>query len=113
MCAAFVCVATSPWVSEWRRASASIAQSAADLEQILQRLRTGHGTAGKLLTDPRLYDRLHSISVRTDSILADFQRDPGRHLDTTVEIFLGLCGWQSPSNGSDFACSSCAPKRVV
>jgi phospholipid/cholesterol/gamma-HCH transport system substrate-binding protein len=70
-----------------RRASKSVAQSADDLQHILGGLRKGEGTAGQLLTDPRLYQRLHSISVRTDSILADFQKNPGRYLDTTVEIF--------------------------
>ncbi len=70
-----------------RRASKSIAQSAENLDRILTGLREGEGTAGQLLNDPRLYKRLHSISVRTDSILSDFQERPERYLDTTVEIF--------------------------
>jgi len=70
-----------------RRASKSVAQSADDLDHILTGLREGEGTAGQLLTDERLYQRLHSISVRTDSILADFQENPSRYLDTSVELF--------------------------
>lgn len=70
-----------------RRASQSVAQSAEDLDHILTDLRDGKGTAGRLLTDPRLYQRMHSISVRTDSILKGFQEEPSRYLDTTVEIF--------------------------
>lgn len=70
-----------------RRASKAVAQSAEDLNRILTGLREGDGTAGRLLTDPRLYQRMHSISVRADSILKGFQENPGRYLDTTVEIF--------------------------
>jgi phospholipid/cholesterol/gamma-HCH transport system substrate-binding protein len=70
-----------------RKAAQSLEQSAQDLEVILSGLRRGKGTAGQLLNDPRLYRRLNSISVRVDSILADFQRRPGYYLDTTVEIF--------------------------
>ncbi len=70
-----------------RRAARSLEQSAQDLEAILSGLRRGEGTAGQLLNDPGLYRRLNSISVRVDSILADFQRRPGHYLDPTVEIF--------------------------
>lgn len=74
-------------VHHTRKAAQSLEQSAQDLEVILSGLRRGKGTAGQLLNDPRLYRRLNSISVRVDSILADFQRRPGYYLDTTVEIF--------------------------
>jgi len=74
-------------VHHTRRTAKSLAQSAQALETILSGLRRGEGTAGQLLTDPRLYRRLDSISVRVDSILSDFQRRPGHYLDTTVEIF--------------------------
>ena len=70
-----------------RQAAKSLEQSAEDLESILSGLRRGEGTAGQLLNNPRLYRRLDTISVRVDSILADFQRRPGHYLDTTVEIF--------------------------
>lgn len=70
-----------------RRASKSIARSAEDLDRILTDLREGKGTVGRLLNDPRLYESLHSVSVTADSLLNDFQEDPGRYLDTTVEIF--------------------------
>ena len=74
-------------VHHTRRTAKSLEQSAQELETILSGLRRGEGTAGQLLTDPRLYRRLDSISVRVDSILSDFQRRPGHYLDTTVEIF--------------------------
>jgi len=70
-----------------RQAARSLKQSARELEVILSGLRQGEGTAGQLLNNPRLYRRLDTISVRVDSILADFQRRPGHYLDTTVEIF--------------------------
>jgi len=68
-----------------RRTAASLEQSAKDLENILADLRAGRGTAGQLLENPRLYRRADTISVRIDSILADFQENPGRYI--SVEIF--------------------------
>jgi len=70
-----------------RRAARSLDQSTEALNQILTDLEAGKGTAGRLLNDPRLYRRLHSVSVRADSILADFQRRPGRYLQTNIELF--------------------------
>jgi phospholipid/cholesterol/gamma-HCH transport system substrate-binding protein len=70
-----------------RRAARSLDQSTEALNQILTDLEAGRGTAGRLLNDPRLYRRLHSVSVRADSILADFQRRPGRYLQTNIELF--------------------------
>lgn len=70
-----------------RRAARSLDQSAEALNSILADLEAGKGTAGRLLHDPRLYRRLHSVSVRADSILADFQRRPGRYLQTNIELF--------------------------
>ena len=70
-----------------RQAAQSLQQSTKDLEVILSDLREGEGTAGQLLTNPHLYRRLDSISVRVDSILADFQRRPGYYFDPKVELF--------------------------
>jgi phospholipid/cholesterol/gamma-HCH transport system substrate-binding protein len=70
-----------------RRAARSLDRSTEALNKILTDLEAGKGTAGRLLTDPRLYRRLHSVSVRADSILADFQRRPGRYLQTNIELF--------------------------
>lgn len=77
----------STTLARTRRASKSIEQSARHLDHVLQGLREGKGTAGRLLTDPRLYESLNSVTVQADSLLNNFQEDPGRYLDTTVEIF--------------------------
>lgn len=70
-----------------RRAARSLDQSTEALNKILADLEEGKGTAGRLLNDPRLYRRLHSVSVRADSLLADVQRRPGRYLQTNIELF--------------------------
>lgn len=74
-------------VHHTRRAARSLARSTESLDQILVDLEEGRGTAGRLLEDPRLYQRLHSVSVRADSILADFEKNPGRYLQTNIELF--------------------------
>jgi phospholipid/cholesterol/gamma-HCH transport system substrate-binding protein len=70
-----------------RRAARSLERSAKGLEGIVADLRDGRGTVGRLLTSPVLYRRMDTITRRVDSILAEFQRRPGRYLDTSVELF--------------------------
>ncbi|MFB6279878.1 MAG: MlaD family protein [Salinibacter sp.] len=71
------------------RSLASIEQTSATLDTIATKLNNGSGTAGRLLNDPSLYMRLDSAAARTNTLLRDFQRDPGRYLDdmTLVKVF--------------------------
>ena len=68
-----------------RRTARSLEESADDLEAILSGLREGEGTAGRLLNDPKLYDRTDTLTVRLNRILKDFEENPGRYV--SLEIF--------------------------
>jgi phospholipid/cholesterol/gamma-HCH transport system substrate-binding protein len=71
------------------RGLASFERTSATLDTVATKLNEGDGTAGRLLNDPGLYMRLDSAAARTNSLLRDFQRDPGRYLDdmTLVKVF--------------------------
>ena len=71
------------------RGLAALEQTSATLDTVATKLNEGDGTAGRLLNDPSLYLRLDSAAAHTNTLLQDFQRDPGRYLDdmTLVEVF--------------------------
>lgn len=71
------------------RGLASLEQTSATLDTVATKLNEGDGTAGRLLNDPSLYLRLDSAAARTNTLLQDFQRDPGRYLNdmTLVKVF--------------------------
>jgi hypothetical protein len=71
------------------RGLASLEQTSATLDTVATKLNEGDGTAGRLLNDPSLYLRLDSAAARTNTLLRDFQRDPGRYLNdmTLVKVF--------------------------
>ncbi len=71
------------------RGLASFEQTSATLDTVATKLNEGDGTAGRLLNDPGLYNRLDSAAARTNTLLQDFQRDPGRYLNdmTLVKVF--------------------------
>ncbi len=71
------------------RGLASFEQTSATLDTIATKLNEGDGTAGRLLNDPGLYMRLDSAAARANTVLQDFQRDPGRYLEdmTLVKVF--------------------------
>jgi phospholipid/cholesterol/gamma-HCH transport system substrate-binding protein len=63
----------------------SLRLTAAALNGTLAQLRTGQGTAGKLLTDTLLYSDVRRLVTRLDSLTLDFQRNPRRFIN--LEIF--------------------------
>jgi phospholipid/cholesterol/gamma-HCH transport system substrate-binding protein len=44
------------------------------LQQAVDKINEGDGTAGKLINDPKLYDNLVRVSERMDDMIKDFQR---------------------------------------
>lgn len=50
------------------------------MDQLVRRINEGEGTLGLLVNDPGLYMRLDSAATRFNTILDDFQRNPGRYL---------------------------------
>lgn len=66
-------------------AAARLDTGAAQLNEILARLQSGQGTAGKLLTDTLLYRNLRNTAASLDSLLTDIKKNPGRYI--SIHIF--------------------------
>lgn len=71
------------------RSLAHVESTSATLDEMTTKMNEGRGTVGRLLNDPGLYTRLDSAAVRSNRILEDFRRDPGRYLEdmTLVKVF--------------------------
>ncbi len=64
--------------------SAELSRTSEQLNSTLAKLDSGEGTAGKLLTDPALYNDVRRLVTRVDSLTLDFQRNPRRYINLTI-----------------------------
>lgn len=64
--------------------SAELSRTSAQLNSTLAKLDSGEGTAGRLLTDPALYNDVRRLVARVDSLTLDFQRNPRRYINLTI-----------------------------
>ena len=55
-------------------------RSLSSLEEITSRLQRGEGTAGKLLSDKELYDKLNRMVDDLDLLVRDIKENPKRYL---------------------------------
>jgi phospholipid/cholesterol/gamma-HCH transport system substrate-binding protein len=62
----------------------SLDSTARALNQIVAKADSGSGTAAKLLNDPALYNDMHSLLGRMDSLLADIKKNPKRYINVKV-----------------------------
>jgi len=51
-----------------------------NLHALTDGLTTGEGTAGKLLSDPTLYDRLNNVCTEASALIDDIKKNPSRYL---------------------------------
>jgi phospholipid/cholesterol/gamma-HCH transport system substrate-binding protein len=55
-----------------------------ELDRLLAKVDSGGGTAGKVLNDPALYNRLSSTLTSLDSLLADLRKNPKKYVSVHV-----------------------------
>ncbi len=67
------------------RAGEDLAAVARDLRELSESLRRGEGTAGRLLRDGDLAERIEATVSRVDSLVLDMRRHPGRYV--TFKLF--------------------------
>jgi phospholipid/cholesterol/gamma-HCH transport system substrate-binding protein len=60
------------------------ARASSSLESILAKLDQGAGTAGLLVNDPTLHDRLLAATTDLDSLIRDIRQNPGRYIRFSV-----------------------------
>ncbi|MFN8573204.1 MAG: MlaD family protein [Gemmatimonadaceae bacterium] len=78
-------------VKSMRTASTNVAEVTAQmkttvdrLNNVVNKLEKGDGTAAKLLNDPGLYNDLRSVLNRVDSLTADFKKNPKKYIDLRI-----------------------------
>ncbi len=64
--------------------STELSRTSAQLSATLAKLDSGAGTAGRLLTDPALYNDVRRLVSRVDSLTLDFQRNPRRYINLKI-----------------------------
>jgi len=62
----------------------SLEHATTRLDAILAKVDTGSGTTGKLVNDPTLYNDLHAVLTRLDSLTTDLQHNPKRYINVHV-----------------------------
>jgi phospholipid/cholesterol/gamma-HCH transport system substrate-binding protein len=62
----------------------SLERASTRLDAILVKVDSGGGTAGKLMNDPALYNDLHAVLTRLDSLTTDLQHNPKRYVNVHV-----------------------------
>lgn len=64
-------------------------QTTNNLDALVTKINEGDGTLGRLVNDPSLYVRLDSTTAQFNSLLKDFQANPGRYLKdmSLVKVF--------------------------
>jgi phospholipid/cholesterol/gamma-HCH transport system substrate-binding protein len=58
----------------------NLAEGSQDLREITAKLRSGEGSAGRLLNDDTFIRRLESTVAELDSLVSDIQKNPGRYV---------------------------------
>lgn len=59
-------------------------QTTARLNATLDKLNHGEGSAGKLLSDPALFNDVHGLVTHIDSLMADFKKNPRRYIKLSI-----------------------------
>ncbi len=67
--------------------SLRLRRATAGIDTLVRGLNGGKGTAGQLLTERELYDRLLRVTAALDSLAADVRRNPSRYTKGAVRIF--------------------------
>ena len=57
------------------------------VESLVRGLNAGRGTAGQLLVQRELYDKLLRVTAALDSLAADVRRNPSRYTKGAIRLF--------------------------
>ncbi len=64
--------------------SESLGRVTTSLENVLAKVDRGQGTAGRLVNDPALYDRLVATAGNLDALVRDLKENPGRYVKLSL-----------------------------
>jgi phospholipid/cholesterol/gamma-HCH transport system substrate-binding protein len=66
------------------RFSANLDSTNTALRKALAQMQNGNGTVGKLLTDSLLYTDIRRLVQQTDSLMADFKKNPRKYINLRI-----------------------------
>jgi phospholipid/cholesterol/gamma-HCH transport system substrate-binding protein len=66
------------------RFSANLDSTNTALQKALAQIQNGNGTVGKLLTDSLLYSDIRHLVAQTDSLMADFKKNPRKYINLKI-----------------------------
>lgn len=66
------------------RFSANLDSTNTALRKALAQMQNGNGTVGKLLTDSLLYSDIRHLVQQTDSLMADFKKNPRKYINLKI-----------------------------
>jgi phospholipid/cholesterol/gamma-HCH transport system substrate-binding protein len=66
------------------RFSANLDSTNTALRKALAQMQDGNGTIGKLLTDSLLYSDVRRLVQQTDSLMADFKKNPRKYINLRI-----------------------------
>jgi phospholipid/cholesterol/gamma-HCH transport system substrate-binding protein len=66
------------------RFSANLDSTNTALRKALAQMQNGNGTVGKLLTDSLLYTDIRRLVQQTDSLMADFKKNPRKYINLKI-----------------------------
>jgi phospholipid/cholesterol/gamma-HCH transport system substrate-binding protein len=66
------------------RFSANLDSTNTALRKALAQIQNGNGTVGKLLTDSLLYTDIRHLVAQTDSLMADFKKNPRKYINLKI-----------------------------
>ena len=64
--------------------TSSLDSTTKKLDAVMTQLQTGNGTAAKFLNDPGVYNNLHELLGRMDSLVTDIKANPKRYINVKV-----------------------------
>jgi phospholipid/cholesterol/gamma-HCH transport system substrate-binding protein len=62
----------------------NLANTTSHLDAVMAKIDSGGGSAGKLVNDPALYNDVHSLLGRIDSLTADFKEHPRKYVRLSI-----------------------------
>jgi phospholipid/cholesterol/gamma-HCH transport system substrate-binding protein len=62
----------------------NLSSTTAHLDQVMAKVDTGGGSAGKLVNDPALYNNVSGLLARLDSLTADFKKNPKKYVRLSI-----------------------------
>ena len=58
--------------------------SVKSIEEVANRVKSGEGTAGRLVNDKELYDRMNRMVEDVDALVKDFREHPRKYIKFSV-----------------------------